>query len=186
MKDWEMLRDEMAQAEETAISENPIMTQLLNIDKSSLRDFQSEDAFADYIEVGFDSYITDGVVTDETVEKYRDFFDRHGLPTDLKAVMAEKQAEFARKQALWDAQEFEHPLEEERDYKSDCRRIRKTIGRQLRDARISRGDSLTYASERTGIPEGLISRIEAGRANAEIDTISILAKTYNAVITIYG
>lgn len=155
MEDWRQLRDELASAEENQDNYGALAA-MFETTESAMREYDTEDSFADYLEASLSGYIKDGILTDEITARHRDFFDRHGISPDIQ------------------------------DYRSDCRRIRKHIGRQLRDARDTCGLEISDVAEYTGIDKGLISRIEAGRANAEIDTISILAKTYNATITIYG
>lgn len=181
MKDWELLRDELVAADEKIDHYGPFSEVMEEPYHSSLRQ-ESEDALSDDIETHLLHYINHSILTNDIVERYRDFFDRHGLPTDLQTFRDHKIGEFAVKRY----KEENRIVDEVKDYRSDCRKIRKTIGRQLRDARMANCHSIADAAERTGIPEGAIARIEAGRANAEIDTIAILITAYNANITIYG
>ena len=181
MKDWELLRDELVAADERIDHYGPFAECMEEPYSSSLRQ-ETEDALADDIEIYLLDYINNGILTNDIVERYSDFFERHGLPTDLQAYRDKKVGEFAVKRYKEENSIVDHV----KDYRSDCRKIRKIIGRQLRDARMARAHSIADASALTGIPEGAIARIESGRSNAEIDTIAILATVYNAKITIYG
>ena len=180
MKDWELLRDKLVAADEKIDHYGPFAGCMEEPYSSSLRQ-ETEDALADDIETHLLHYIDHGILTNDILDRYRDFFDRHGLPTDLQAFRDQKTGELAIK-------EYKREngiVDPVKDYRSECRKIRKTIGRQLRDARMAKTDSIADAAELTGIPEGAIARIEAGRSNAEIDTIAILATAYNAKITIF-
>ncbi len=180
MKDWELLRDELVTADEKIDHYGPFAECMEEPYSSSLRQ-ESEDTLADDIEIHLLDYINNSILTNDIVDRYHDFFDRHGLPTDLQAYRDQKTGEFAVKRY----KEENGIVDSVKDYRSDCRKIRKAIGRQLRDARMARVHTIADASALTGIPEGAIARIEAGRSNAEIDTIAILSTAYNAKITIF-
>lgn len=55
------------------------------------------------------------------------------------------------------------------------RETRKRIGSQLKAERERQGISIRSLAEKTGVDKNIISRIEAGRANATIDTLNALA-----------
>lgn len=61
---------------------------------------------------------------------------------------------------------------------------RKSVGEQLKAAREAKGYTLRYLARLTGIANNHISRIEAGRYNATIDTIAIIAAALGAEIKI--
>lgn len=56
------------------------------------------------------------------------------------------------------------------------RSTRKYIGQQLKEARDEAGLSIRQLASLTGVDKNQISRIEAGRANPTIDTITTLAE----------
>lgn len=61
---------------------------------------------------------------------------------------------------------------------------RKSVGEQLKAAREAKGYTLRYLAKLTGIANNHISRIEAGRYNATIDTIAVIAAALGAEIKI--
>lgn len=61
---------------------------------------------------------------------------------------------------------------------------RKSVGEQLKAAREAKGYTLRYLAKLTGIANNHISRIEAGRYNATIDTIAVIATALGAEIKI--
>lgn len=65
----------------------------------------------------------------------------------------------------------------------DARRARRRAGKQIKEARKAQGKSLEDMETLTGINRNVLSRIEAGRQNATIDTYSalgaVLGLTFN-------
>ena len=61
---------------------------------------------------------------------------------------------------------------------------RREVGRQVREAREAAGLSLRALAEKAAISWNHISRIEQGRDNVTIDTLSIIAKALDTTITI--
>ena len=61
---------------------------------------------------------------------------------------------------------------------------RKSVGEQLKAAREAKGYTLRYLAKLTGIANNHISRIEAGRYNATIATIAVIAAAHGAEIKI--
>lgn len=185
MKDWELLRDELAAEIERQDVYGKLSLEEFN-NGCYLRVIETENALADTLESTYYSYIKDNILTQDIITKYQDFFDRQYLPTDIKEVMELKEAAFARREELKKAREYERLLYEKKDYSSDYKRIRKHIGKQLKDARIGCGYTIHNVSLLTGIRISQISRIEEGRGNHGIDIISTLATVYKATITIHG
>lgn len=62
--------------------------------------------------------------------------------------------------------------------------IRKEVGEQIKAARKKAGLSLRDIEEKTGISRNHISRIEQGRYNVTIDTLSTVCEVLNIKLTI--
>lgn len=62
---------------------------------------------------------------------------------------------------------------------------RKRVGRIINEARESRGLSLRALSDMSGIDKNQISRIEAGRLNATLDTITALATALGLTLDLH-
>ena len=65
------------------------------------------------------------------------------------------------------------------------RAVRKRVGRIINEARESRGLSLRALSDMSGIDKNQISRIEAGRLNATLDTITALATALGLTLDLH-
>lgn len=59
---------------------------------------------------------------------------------------------------------------------------RKKIGRRIADLRKSSGLTQSELSERAGVGQDYIARLEAGRYGASIDILSRIAKAFNLEI----
>ncbi len=99
MKDWELLRDELAAIEEKNIKVDDVWQEVFenDIKRSDLRNIDNEDEFADNVERNLFWLINHNILTDEITTKYKGFFDRHGLPIDIKKFYNEKVGELAVK-----------------------------------------------------------------------------------------
>lgn len=64
------------------------------------------------------------------------------------------------------------------------RMSRKRMGEYLRRERESVGMTVEEASERTGIPPGMIVRTENGRLNIQFDDLTLLAELYGCKIVL--
>lgn len=64
--------------------------------------------------------------------------------------------------------------------------VRKRIGRLINEAREARGLSLRALSEASGVDKNQISRIEGGRLNASLDTITALATALGLTLDLRG
>lgn len=94
MKDWESFRNILVAADEKIDHYGPFAGCMEEPYSSSLRQ-ETEDALADDIEMNLLHYINNGILTQDIVDRYRDFFERHGLPTDLKAFRDQRIEEIA-------------------------------------------------------------------------------------------
>lgn len=65
-----------------------------------------------------------------------------------------------------------------------AREARKSIGRQVKEARSKAGMTVRKLANKCAIGSGHISRIEAGRYNVSTDTLAIIAKALNTTIEI--
>lgn len=177
MKDWELLRDELvAQDHAKYAAEKDELSLLLDDSpKSPYADIDSEEKLAQMIEDWYPVLINEKRVTEETIEKYADFFDRTGLEKDLEKVMADKRAEIQWEQSFPEGKSPTPPGEARKNL---CREYRRNIGAQLKAMREKRGYTLRYVEEETGVAKNIISRTEAGRANTTIDTLAILVDFY--------
>lgn len=180
MKDWELLRDELAAAEEEMNRKDHVDGGLASMmegdfNRSSLRNDNSEEALANSIEIHQLYYIDDGLLTKEMVKKYSDFFDRTGLETDLDKIVAEDEAKHKWRESYVETVPPPYPADQRKEL---CRHYRRSVGWQLKEMRNKRGYTLREVEEATGIAKNIISRTEAGRANTTIDTLAVLTDFY--------
>lgn len=70
------------------------------------------------------------------------------------------------------------------DIKGINRDTRQRIGETIRNARIAKNLTVRALEEITGINKNQICRVEGGRANVTIDTISTLAAALNLSINL--
>lgn len=195
MEDWRELRNELIAAKEEQLRKeyeanplNPCMDE--SFKRSIMRDMNTEDSFASHLEMNEYAYIKDGILTDKIVDKYLDFFIRNRIPYFLDAVVTKKEARFAYNRAVEELnsgmfESTEKPIDDKSIYRTRCRNVRISIGNWLRNVREEHEYDISYVAQQTGINAGTISRIEAGRANVEIDTLSILTQFYNTTVYIY-
>ena len=179
MKDFELLRDEIAEREER-LPKDPVLEMLVEMPEHSLfRDCKTEDALASSIATQMAGLVRVGVMTQELVNRYLDFFLRHGLPTDVDDVLMARDMEIARDLAEDQDAYAPRPEKQMADRLAEVRRDnRKTMGATLRRIREERQLSIRDVEERTGISKNIICRTEAGRSNTTIDTIAVLADCY--------
>lgn len=174
MKDWELLRDELVAADEKIDHYGPFAEIMEEPYSSPLRK-ESEEELSNAIEIHMLHYINLCILTNDIVDRYRDFFDRTGLETDLDKVVAEAEAKRKWKESYVEMVPPPYPPDQRKEL---CRKYRRSIGLQLRSMREKRGYTIREVMEATGIDKNIISRTEAGRSNTTIDTLAVLSDFY--------
>lgn len=71
--------------------------------------------------------------------------------------------------------DIEEALQIADDPKNVRREVRRAIGAKLKEARTAQGMTVRSLAEASGVDKSQISRIEGGRANATLDTITAMA-----------
>ncbi len=162
MKNWQALKEDLVelfnQIHKDDLNNVPAeLAPMFELPTSPVCGIDSEQELAIYLDGSLYSLIKDSYITQEIVDRHIDFFREHGIPTDLSDFRVRVEAN--------DKQDLR-------------RRWRRQLGDKLRAMRLNQDLTLRQASELSGVDKNAISRIEAGRANATIDSIFSLIEVY--------
>ena len=173
MKDWEALKsdlialfDEIHKDDLDGIT--PELAPMIELPTSPIEAIGSEKELAIYLDMHLYVLAKDGLINQEIIDRHVDFFGHHGIPSDLSEFVEtidERRNEMENGAAPMDKQALR-------------RRWRQQLGAWLRDARIRSELTLRQVADLSGVDKNAISRIEAGRVNATIDTIFSLLEVY--------
>lgn len=175
MKDWEKLKEDLVERYnktyyDTLSGTSPELLAIFEEPKSPVKDIETEEELASYLDKFFCIPIENGNLTQDIIDKHLAFFERHGLPTIIEEYLAS--VEERRKM-----REMSTDITDKQEIR---RRWRQQLGDRLRVIRQVRELTIRQAAELSGVDKNIISRIEAGRANATIDSIFALIEAYKA------
>ncbi len=175
MKDWEKLKEDLVERYnknyyDTLRGTPPELLAIFEEPKSPAKDIASEEELASYLDSFFFPLIEKGNLTQDLIDKYLTLFDRHGLPINIGEYLA----------SVDERKKIREETSDITDQQEIRRRWRQQLGDRLRGMRRVRELTIRQASELSGVDKNIISRIEAGRANATIDSIFALIEAYKA------
>lgn len=179
MKDWQALKNDLVelfnQLHKDDLANVPAeLAPMFELPTSPVAAIGTEEELALYLDGSLYSLIKDGYITQEIVDRHDDFFRDYGIPTNLYDffLTVEKNRE-----------EMEES-EDSSEKKAVRRRWRRQLGDRLRTMRLNRDLNIRQAAELSGVDKNAISRIEAGRVNAYIDSIFSLIEVYGGGLII--
>lgn len=180
MKDWTNLKEDLAENCEKTFRDDmsglsPEFLAMFDEPMSiEIKKLGTEAELASYLDRHMCMLIEKGYITQEIIDKHLPLFQHHGLPTNIEEYMASVEERRKMREASAD-------LTDPQDIR---RRWRQQLGDKLRYTRRVRGLTIRQAAELSGVDKNAISRIEAGRANATIDSIFALIEAYKADLII--
>lgn len=173
MKDWEELKKELIERNNRNYDEFisdviPDFQSVMEKPENLIEKIESEEEFATYLDSHLYGLIENKEMTQDMMDRYSTFLGNHGIATNIEEYLQS----WEERRREW---ERSYNADEEKDVK---RRWRRQLGERLRVMRTVRNMTMRQASELSGVDKNAISRIEAGRANAAIDSIFALIEAY--------